>query len=90
LICNILDETLPNHPNGIRSYKELITFVKDKPGHDRRYAIDSSKIARELNYAPLEDFNSGLLKTIKWYLENSYWCNNVRKVVRAIEYFKNN
>jgi dTDP-glucose 4,6-dehydratase len=78
LICNILDDILPNRPIGIRSYKELITFVKDRPGHDRRYAVDSSKISRELGFNPLEDFNSGLLKTIKWYLKNKSWCNSVQ------------
>ena len=75
LLCDILDELKPNK-NG-RSYKEQITFVKDRPGHDRRYAINASKIEKELNWKPQETFESGLLKTISWYLENQNWCNSV-------------
>ena len=77
-ICNILDELLPNHPDGISSYKDLISFVKDRPGHDKRYAIDSSKILKKLKYSPKEDFDSGLLKTINWYLNNLSWCRDVQ------------
>ena len=55
-----------------------IEFVKDRPGHDLRYAIDASKINKELGWQPLETFESGILKTIKWYLENSQWCQNVQ------------
>jgi dTDP-glucose 4,6-dehydratase len=65
-ICHLLDEMKPLS-NG--SYKNLISFVKDRPGHDRRYAIDSSKIQRELGWAPKENFDSGIRKTIKWYME---------------------
>ena len=75
LLCDILDELKPNK-NG-KSYKEQITFVKDRPGHDRRYAIDASKIERELKWRPQETFESGLLKTVSWYLENQKWCNSV-------------
>ena len=75
LLCDILDELKPNK-NG-RSYKEQITFVKDRPGHDRRYAINASKIEKELNWKPQETFESGLLKTVSWYLENQNWCNSV-------------
>lgn len=56
-----------------QAYAELITFVKDRPGHDRRYAIDSSKIRRELGWQPSETFESGLWKTVRWYLDNSAW-----------------
>ena len=65
-ICEILDEL---HPRKEGSYKELITFVKDRPGHDRRYAIDASKIEKELGWRADENFESGIVKTIKWYLE---------------------
>lgn len=75
LLCDILDKLKPNK-NG-KSYKEQITFVKDRPGHDRRYAIDASKIEQELKWKPDETFESGLLKTISWYLENQDWCNSV-------------
>lgn len=66
-ICSILDSENPS-PNGL-SYKELISFVQDRPGHDQRYAIDASKIESELGWKADEDFESGILKTIKWYLE---------------------
>ena len=75
LLCDILDKLKPNK-NG-KSYKEQITFVKDRPGHDKRYAIDASKIEQELKWKPDETFESGLLKTISWYLENQNWCNSV-------------
>ena len=67
-ICSLLDEASPRKAG---KYAELITFVKDRPGHDRRYAIDSSKIARELGWRPRETFESGLAKTIRWYVEHS-------------------
>src|SRR5690606_41506605 len=70
-ICSILDELQPMDDG--RSYAELITFVKDRPGHDRRYAIDSSKIRRELGWQPSETFESGLWRTVRWYLDNSAW-----------------
>jgi dTDP-glucose 4,6-dehydratase len=66
-ICALLDEALPRKGGG---YAELISFVKDRPGHDRRYAIDAAKIARELGWRPREDFDSGLAKTVRWYVEN--------------------
>lgn len=78
-ICEILDELCPNETNGIiMSYKSLISYVTDRPGHDRRYAIDASKIARELNWHPEETFESGIQKTIQWYLDNQEWCQNVQ------------
>jgi dTDP-glucose 4,6-dehydratase len=75
MLCDILDKLKPNK-NG-SSYKEQITFVKDRPGHDKRYAIDASKIERELKWRPQETFESGLLKTVSWYLENQNWCNAI-------------
>ncbi|MCK9534830.1 MAG: GDP-mannose 4,6-dehydratase [Pseudomonas sp.] len=61
-----------------KSYKSLITYVTDRPGHDRRYAIDASKIAKELNWQPIETFESGIRKTVQWYLDNQQWCKNVQ------------
>lgn len=61
-----------------KSYKDLISFVKDRPGHDVRYAIDASKIAKELNWTPQETFESGIRKTVQWYLENQDWCQHVQ------------
>jgi dTDP-glucose 4,6-dehydratase len=60
------------------SRRQLITYVEDRPGHDRRYAIDASKISRDLGWKPAEQFESGLRKTVRWYLENSAWIENVR------------
>ncbi len=74
-ICAILDDLAPKA--GVQ-YSALITFVKDRPGHDLRYAIDCSKINRELGWQPQENFESGLLKTVKWYLSNSVWVEQVR------------
>jgi dTDP-glucose 4,6-dehydratase len=74
-ICAILDELVPQSHF---SYSSLITFVKDRPGHDRRYAIDCSKIRQELGWQPQENFDSGLRKTVQWYLHNSHWVNQVR------------
>lgn len=74
-LCDILDEKKPR-PDG-RSYHEQICFVKDRPGHDLRYAIDASKIHRELNWFPEETFESGIVKTIEWYLEHKDWCDRV-------------
>jgi dTDP-glucose 4,6-dehydratase len=76
MICDILDETLPC-PGG-SSRRKLVTFVKDRPGHDRRYAIDFRKLHETLNWAPQESFTTGLRKTIVWYLENTKWIDRVR------------
>jgi dTDP-glucose 4,6-dehydratase len=73
-ICEILDTLVPKSTK----YAEQITYVQDRPGHDRRYAIDSSKMQRELGWTPKETFESGLLKTVKWYLDNIGWCQNVQ------------
>ena len=77
-ICDLLEELAPQHPAGVAKYTDLITFVKDRPGHDQRYAIDASKIERELGWAPLETFESGLRKTVRWYLDNLEWCRRVQ------------
>ena len=74
-LCEILDNRQPSE--SLTSYKELISFVKDRPGHDLRYAIDADKIARELNWTPEETFTSGLDKTIQWYLDNPNWCDEL-------------
>ena len=74
-ICALLDELRPD-PAG--SYERLITFVKDRPGHDRRYAIDARKIERELGWRPAETFESGLRKTVRWYLDNQAWLRQVQ------------
>jgi len=73
-ICDILDTKVPRD----RSYRELITFVADRPGHDVRYAIDASKIARELGWEPQETFESGLEKSVQWYLDNKEWWSAVQ------------
>ncbi|MCU5774285.1 dTDP-glucose 4,6-dehydratase [Erwiniaceae bacterium BAC15a-03b] len=73
-ICAILDEVRPKSG----SYRQQITYVTDRPGHDRRYAIDASKIGKELNWKPQESFESGIRKTVNWYLDNSTWVGNVK------------
>ncbi len=89
-ICDILDELAPRvleratskgeiaQAQGSTRYKDLITHVADRPGHDRRYAIDAGKIARELGWVPQETFASGLRKTVQWYLDNQRWCQRVQ------------
>jgi len=74
-ICEILDEFSPRSDG--KSYKEQIVFVQDRPGHDRRYAIDANKIEHELNWKPVETFETGIRKTILWYLDNQAWVKNV-------------
>ena len=75
-ICEILDELQPSPAIGGR--RKLITYVKDRPGHDRRYAIDAGKLAQELNWCPTQQFESGIRKTIEWYLAHLDWVNDVR------------
>jgi dTDP-glucose 4,6-dehydratase len=77
-ICEMLEELAPHMPKGIKHYKDLITFVTDRAGHDVRYAIDASKIAKCLNWTPLETFDSGIRKTVQWYLDNQEWCQHVQ------------
>ena len=76
-ICELLEELAPDKPNGLAHYRDLIAFVKDRPGHDTRYAIDSSKIERELGWLPEETFESGLRKTVNWYLMNRSWWESI-------------
>jgi len=77
-ICDILDELVPNKPDGLKNYRDLIVFVKDRPGHDVRYAIDATKIERELGWVPIESFDSGIRKTVEWYLANESWWQRVK------------
>jgi len=77
-ICNYLNELIPNKPEGLTDFNELITYVKDRPGHDVRYAIDADKINTELDWQPEETFESGIKKTIDWYLANLEWCRHVQ------------
>jgi len=74
-ICEIVDRLRPDLPH--RPCSQLITFVQDRPGHDRRYAIDASKIRRELGWEPQETFETGLERTVRWYLENTAWVERV-------------
>ena len=74
IICEILDEIRPKDKG---SYQDQITFVKDRPGHDQRYAIDANKIKNELGWEPEEDFKSGIRKTVNWFLENDSWVQNI-------------
>ncbi|HAS6437494.1 TPA: dTDP-glucose 4,6-dehydratase [Vibrio parahaemolyticus] len=76
-ICAFLEELRPDKPAGVESYESLITYVKDRPGHDVRYAIDATKIAQELNWTPEETFESGIRKTVEWYLNNPQWWQRV-------------
>ncbi|MDB4194530.1 dTDP-glucose 4,6-dehydratase [Gammaproteobacteria bacterium] len=76
-ICDLLEELAPQKPLGVKNYRDLITFVKDRPGHDARYAIDASKIDQELGWVPEETFETGLRKTVEWYLDNASWWERV-------------
>lgn len=86
-VCKILNELKPIKQNkllknlkiNIKKYENLITFVKDRPGHDKRYAIDATKIKSELNWIPKETFETGMRKTVEWYLDNLNWCMNIEK-----------
>ena len=76
-ICGLLEELAPKKPAGVDNYRDLMSFVKDRPGHDVRYAIDASKIERELGWVPEETFETGLRKTVQWYLDNTSWWERV-------------
>jgi len=86
-ICDLLDELEPPADNpalrgrGIRSYRDLVTFVPDRPGHDRRYAIDATKIQRDIGWRPAHGFAEGLRKTVQWYLDNRAWCARITEGV---------
>jgi len=77
-ICIILDEIVTKKINGVTSFIELITYVKDRPGHDVRYAINANKIQKNLGWKPKEDFESGIRKTVEWYLNNKIWSENIQ------------
>jgi dTDP-glucose 4,6-dehydratase len=76
IICDLLDKIKPRSDR--KSYRDLITFVKDRPGHDKRYAIDAGKIMEQLKWRPKETFETGISKTVAWYLENTEWCQRVQ------------
>ncbi|MGF1765960.1 dTDP-glucose 4,6-dehydratase [Enterovibrio makurazakiensis] len=76
-ICSLLEKFAPNKPENVGHYEDLITFVDDRPGHDVRYAIDAGKIEKELGWTPIESFESGLKKTIEWYITNPQWWKRV-------------
>lgn len=77
-ICTLLEELAPNKPQGVAQYQDLITYVTDRPGHDLRYAIDATKIQNDLGWMPAESFESGLRKTVQWYLSNQEWVQRVQ------------
>lgn len=76
-ICGLLEELVPNKPAGVAKYEDLITYVTDRPGHDVRYAIDATKIGNELGWKPQETFETGIRKTVEWYLNNKKWWSRV-------------
>ncbi|MGJ7457431.1 dTDP-glucose 4,6-dehydratase [Halomonas sp. RA08-2] len=73
-LCDLLEELAPNKPAGVAHYRDLITYVSDRPGHDMRYAIDAGRMCRELDWTPVESFETGIRKTVKWFLNNRDWC----------------
>jgi dTDP-glucose 4,6-dehydratase len=77
-LCQILEELAPDKPPGVTRYGDLVQHVPDRPGHDRRYAIDARKLARELGWAPRTSFPAGLRATVRWYLDNREWCRRVQ------------
>ena len=76
MICDLVDELCGTDRDGSR--RDLITYVTDRPGHDRRYAIDFTKLQKQLNWFPKESFESGLRKTIQWYLDNKNWVERIK------------
>ena len=84
-ICSILDDLISKKPQGVHFFRDLICYVDDRPGHDRRYAIDSSKIQSTLNWRPKESFDTGLKKTVKWYLDNPQWWEAIFKKNYALK-----
>jgi dTDP-glucose 4,6-dehydratase len=77
-ICGLLEEFAPNKPQGLARYEDLISYVTDRPGHDLRYAIDASKIKQDLGWVPEESFETGLRKTVQWYLNNQQWVSHIQ------------
>jgi dTDP-glucose 4,6-dehydratase len=77
-VCAILDELVPSELDNIEQYEQLITYVGDRAGHDVRYAIDATKIDKELGWTPNETFSTGIRKTVQWYLDNNIWCDRVK------------
>ena len=77
IICELLEELAPQKPSGVSLYRDLIEFVADRPGHDTRYAIDASKMQSELGWIPEESFETGIRKTVEWYLNNESWWRRV-------------
>jgi dTDP-glucose 4,6-dehydratase len=77
-VCSILDDLVPSKLDGVKQYEQLITYVGDRAGHDVKYAIDATKIDKELNWTPNEVFETGIKKTVKWFLDNKIWCENVQ------------
>ncbi|MNF99023.1 dTDP-glucose 4,6-dehydratase 2 [compost metagenome] len=77
-LCTLLEELAPVKPVGVVRYEDLITYVQDRPGHDKRYAIDAGKIQRELGWTPQESFESGIRKTVQWFLSNRDWWQRVQ------------
>jgi dTDP-glucose 4,6-dehydratase len=75
-ICDLVDELRPRAKGGSR--RDLITYVKDRPGHDRRYAINAAKVAEELNWKPAGEFETGIRKTVEWYLNHAEWVEHVK------------
>lgn len=84
-ICDLLEELAPQKPQGVAAYRDLITFVADRPGHDLRYAIDAGKIERDLGWVPQESFETGIRKTVQWYLDNRAWWQHVQDGSYRIE-----
>lgn len=78
LLCSLLEELAPQKPQGLGQYEDLISYVKDRPGHDKRYAIDATKIKNTLGWIPSESFETGMRKTVQWYLDNNEWCQIVQ------------
>ncbi|MCL1479068.1 dTDP-glucose 4,6-dehydratase [Marinobacter sp. M3C] len=76
-LCDLLEQLAPAKPKGVTHYRDLITHVTDRPGHDQRYAIDASKIQQQLGWVPEETFETGLRKTVQWYLNNTDWCQRI-------------
>jgi dTDP-glucose 4,6-dehydratase len=83
-ICSLLEELAPIKPPGVKHYVDLISYVKDRPGHDQRYAIDASKLQRTLAWVPKENFASGIRKTVEWYINNFAWVNRIKDTQHSL------